>query len=99
MQRPGHRIRRPGLEPGSNACVLKRSGSTRLKGTPNGYKGVHAFRHTFGVVMQEQVGALETQALFGHNSLTTTMRYSKVTSRKASERARKAQEALGESVG
>ena len=43
--------------------------------------------------MQEQVGALETQALLGHESLTT-MRYSKVTSRKASERARKAQEAL-----
>ncbi len=49
--------------------------------------------------MQEQVGALETQALLGHESLTTTMRYSKVTSRKASERARKAQEALAKSVG
>ncbi len=78
---------------------LKAFGINPFEGTPNGYKGVHAFRHTFGVVMQEQVGALETQALFGHNSLTTTMRYSKVTSRKASERARKAQEALGESVG
>lgn len=87
-----------GLRARLKRLCLKAFGINPFAGTPNGYKGVHAFRHTFGVVMQEQVGALETQALFGHESLTTTMRYSKVTSRKASERARKAQEALGNSV-
>ena len=64
---------------------LKAFGVNPFSQQPNGYKGVHAFRHTFGVVMQEQVGALETQALLGHDSLTITMRYSKVTSRKAHE--------------
>lgn len=88
-----------GLRARLKRLCLKAFGVNPFEGTPNGYKGVHAFRHTFGVIMQEQVGALETQALFGHESLTTTMRYSKVTSRKASERARKAQEVLGESVG
>ncbi len=88
-----------GLRARIKALCLKTFGVNPFGLQPNGYKGVHAFRHTFGVVMQEQVGVLETQALLGHESLTTTMRYSKVTSRKASERARKAQEALGKSVG
>ena len=88
-----------GLRARLRQLCLKAFGVNPFSQQPNGYKGVHAFRHTFGVVMQEQVGALETQALLGHDSLTTTMRYSKVTSRKASERARKAQEALGKSVG
>lgn len=88
-----------GLRAKIKQLCLKAFGVNPFSQQPNGYKGVHAFRHTFGVVMQEQVGALETQALLGHDSLTTTMRYSKVTSRKASERARKAQEALGKSVG
>lgn len=88
-----------GLRARIKRLCLKAFGINPFDQTPNGYKGVHAFRHTFGVIMQEQVGALETQALLGHESLSTTMRYSKVTSRKASERARKAQEALGKSVG
>ena len=87
-----------GLRAKIRQLCLKAFGINPFSQQPNGYKGVHAFRHTFGVVMQEQVGALETQALLGHESLTTTMRYSKVTSRKASERARKAQETLGKSV-
>jgi len=88
-----------GLRAKIKGLCLKAFGTNPFSLQPNGYKGIHAFRHTFGVIMQEQVGALETQALLGHESLTTTMRYSKVTSRKASERARKAQEALGKSVG
>lgn len=88
-----------GLRAKIKQLCLKAFGVNPFSLQPNGYKGMHAFRHTFGVIMQEQVGALETQALLGHESLTTTMRYSKVTSRKASERARKAQEALGKSVG
>ena len=91
--------RTAGLRARIKRLCLKAFGINPFDHTPNGYKGVHAFRHTFGIIMQEQVGALETQALMGHESLTTTMRYSKVTSRKASERARKAQEALGKSVG
>lgn len=87
-----------GLRARVKKLCLRAFGVNPFSHQPNGYKGVHAFRHTFGVIMQEQVGALETQALLGHESLTTTMRYSKVTSRKASERARKAQEALGKSV-
>lgn len=87
-----------GLRAKIRQLCLRAFGINPFSQQPNGYKGVHAFRHTFGVIMQEQVGALETQALLGHESLTTTMRYSKVTSRKASERARKAQEALGKSV-
>ena len=62
---------------------------------PNAYKAFHALRHTFGVTMQEAVGLLETQALMGHESLATTQRYAKVTSKKASERARTVQEGLG----
>ena len=88
-----------GLRARIKKLCLRAFGVNPFSLQPYCYKGVHAFRHTFGVVMQEQVGALETQALLGHDSLTTTMRYSKVTSRKASERARKAQEALGKSVG
>lgn len=65
---------------------------------PNAYKAFHALRHTFGIIMQEEVGLLETQALMGHESLTTTQRYAKVTSRKASERARKAQEGVGKKL-
>ena len=84
-----------GLRARIKRLCLKAFGINPFDHTPNGYKGVHAFRHTFGVIMQEQVGALETQALLGHESLSTTLRYSKVTSRKASERARKAQEVLG----
>ena len=64
----------------------------------NAYKAFHALRHTFGVIMQEQVGALETQALMGHEDLKTTLRYAKVTSRKASERARAAQEGLSKKL-
>lgn len=88
-----------GLRARIKRLCLKAFGVNPFNRSPNGYKGVHAFRHTFGVIMQAQVGALETQALLGHESLSTTMRYSKVTSRKAAERARKAQEELGKSIG
>ena len=74
---------------------IKAFGINPFTQQPNAYKAVHALRHTFGVTMQELVGLLETQALMGHESLATTQRYAKVTSRKASERARAAQEGLG----
>jgi integrase/recombinase XerC len=65
----------------------------------HGYKAVHSFRHTFGVNMHDLVGLLETQALMGHEDVATTARYSKVTSRRASQRARGAQVKLEQLAG
>lgn len=88
-----------GLRARIKRLCLKAFGINPFEGTPNGYKGVHSFRHTLGIYLQEEVGPLETQALYGHERLSTTMVYSKVTSRIASERARSAQTALRKRLG
>ncbi len=85
-----------GLRKKLRVLCIKAFGVNPFTQQPNAYRAVHALRHTFGVMMQESVGLLETQALMGHESLVTTQRYAKVTSKKASERARSAQEGLGE---
>ena len=74
-------------------CMLT-FGQDPLTGKGQGYKAIHSFRHTFGVNMHDQVGLLETQALMGHEDVTTTARYSKVTSLRASKRARGAQASI-----
>ena len=84
-----------GLRDKVRRLCVKAFGTNPYTLQPNAYKAIHALRHTFGVMMHEQVGSLETQMLMGHESLTTTQRYAKVTSRKASERARGVQEKLG----
>jgi integrase/recombinase XerC len=63
------------------------------------YKAIHSFRHTFGVNMHDLVGLLETQAMMGHEDVSTTARYSKITSKKASQRARGAQVQLEHLAG
>ena len=87
-----------GLRKKLRVLCTKAFGVNPFTQRPNAYKAVHALRHTFGVTMQETVGLLETQALMGHENLSTTQRYAKVTSKKASERARSAQEGLGEQL-
>jgi site-specific recombinase XerD len=79
-------------------CVLT-FGKNPKTGKGNGYKAVHSLRHSFGVNMQERLGLLELQALLGHADPATTARYSKVTSLKASKRARGAQAELEHLTG
>jgi integrase len=74
-------------------CLLT-FGLDPATGKGHGYKAVHSLRHTFGVNMHDLVGLLETQALMGHEDVATTARYSKVTSRRASQRSRGAQAQL-----
>lgn len=87
-----------GLRDKLRRLCKKAFGLDPFSGQPAGYKAFHALRHSFGEIMHEEVGLLETQAVLGHEDARTTARYAKVTSRKASERARAAQEALAKKL-
>lgn len=51
---------------------------------------LHDLRHTFATERVGLIGIEELKALMGHKSITTTLRYQKVTSQKAEIAAQKA---------